>query len=67
MSGVSLHPVISNMLGIAVAYVNDILMTYWLPLRPIVKDELDLHKLLSFVWHETHSVDTARWALYWPL
>ena len=27
--------------------------------RPIVKGQLDLNKQLSFVWDETHSVDTA--------
>ena len=26
----------------------------------IVKGQLDLHKQLSFVWDETHSLDTAR-------
>ena len=32
-------------------------------LTAIVKGQLDLHKQLSFVWDETHSVDTARCAL----
>ena len=27
---------------------------------PIVKGEISLHKQLSFVWDETHSVDAAR-------
>ena len=32
-----------------------------------MKGELQLHKQLSIVWYETHSVDTARGALDRPL
>ena len=33
---------------------------YRLPYKPIVNGEIDLHKQLSFVLDETHSVDAAR-------
>ena len=38
--------------------MNDVIIQA--AIEAIVKGEIDLHKQLSFVWDETHSVDAAR-------
>ena len=42
-------------------YAKYILTLVYVPTNQLL--QYNLHKQLSFVWDETHSVDTARWTL----
>ena len=42
-------------------YAKYILTLVYVPTNQLLQH--NLHKQLSFVWDETHSVDTARWTL----
>ena len=48
-----------------------VIYVYWFELLHVGKSKhvwmINLHKQLSIVWDETHSVDTARWDLHWLL
>ena len=42
-------------------YLHPVLNPVYVPTNQLL--QRNLHKRLSFVWDETHSVDTARWTL----